>query len=100
MLTDAGIETMDEHRIVLHKNGKKLTLLVTDTAGITMKTWKTDPPPHDYDAPNPGTVLVGFELNLPANTHRAIDVLLLPEKSFTAAQQPVKPLGQWPNSLH
>lgn len=100
MLTDASVETINDKSLVLRKHGKKLTLLVTDTAGITMKTWKTDPPPHDYDAPNPGTVLVGFELNLPANTHRAIDVLLLPEKSFTAVLQPVKPLGQWPNSLH
>ncbi len=99
LLTDAAVKIVDDHTVELRKNGKKLTMVVQDHEGITLKTWPTDPPPHDYDAPNPGTTLVGFEVTLPANTHRALTVLLLPEKSIAAGQPEVRPLAQWPNAL-
>ncbi len=81
MLTDAAVKIADDHTVELSKNGKKMKLIVQDAGGVTMKTWSTNPPPHDYDAPNPGTTLVGFEVTIPANTQRALTVILLPEKS-------------------
>ena len=42
-----------------------------------MKTWSTKPP-RDYDAPNPGTILVGFEAIVPADTKVNLKVVLQP----------------------
>ena len=97
MLTDASVQRVNDHTVELHKNGKSLTLIVQDAEGITMKTWPTNPPPHDYDAPNPGTTLVGFEVKIAANTKRALTVLLLPEKTNAVNPLPVQLLAQWPN---
>ncbi len=35
----------------------------------------------DYDAPNPGTIIIGFKIKLPPNTNNALNVFLLPEKA-------------------
>ena len=61
---------------------------------ITMKTWSTKPP-RDYDAPNPGTILVGFEAIVPANTKVDFDILLIPGSKSTIATPKVKPLRAW-----
>ena len=101
MLTPATVRLLDGNRAELTKNGKKLILQVTEPATVSLKTWPTDPP-HAYDAPNPGTTLVGFELTVPANTKANLTVLLLPEKAADAGTIPpgrrtaVKPLAQWP----
>jgi hypothetical protein len=80
----------------LEKDGKKLKLLVDAPKGeLRMKTWSTIGP-NSYDAPNPGTILVGFELTLPANTSAFTNVYLLPgttKKSKKNKQQ----LSKWGN---
>lgn len=79
MLTPANASITGKNEITLTKNGKMLKLVVAAPAGkLSMKTWTTVPP-NAYDAPNPGTVLVGFELTLPANTKTTTSVYLLPE---------------------
>ncbi|MFN5937071.1 MAG: polysaccharide lyase family 8 super-sandwich domain-containing protein [Sphingobacteriales bacterium] len=79
MLTPADAIITGKNEITLTKNGKMLKLMVSAPAGkLSMKTWSTEPPNH-YDAPNPGTILVGFELILPANTKITTSVYLLPE---------------------
>lgn len=67
MLTPATVRLTGSNRAELTKNGQTLLLEVPEPAMITLKTWSTDPP-NSYDAPNPGTTLVGFETSLPANT--------------------------------
>lgn len=79
MLTPASAMITGNNEITLTKNGKTLKLVVAAAAGkLSMKTWTTIPP-HDYDAPNPGTLLVGYELILPPNTKTIITAYLLPE---------------------
>lgn len=80
LLTPATVTITGNNRAELTKDGKKLTLEVAAPANVTMKTWSTDPP-HDYDAPNPGTTLTGFEVTLPANTKTTIRVALKPAKA-------------------
>jgi hypothetical protein len=77
MLTPADVEIIGNNKAVLKKDGKQLTLHATGAKNITMKTWSTKPP-RDYDAPNPGTILVGFEAIVPADTKVTLKVLLQP----------------------
>ncbi len=79
MLTPAEVRITGKNEVELTKDGKKLIMRVQQPGKITLKTWSTDPP-KDYDAPNPGTTLVGFEISVPANTGGEITVLLIPEK--------------------
>ena len=95
MLTPATVTLLGGNRAELTKDGQKLTLEVAEPAGVTLKTWSTNPP-HDYDAPNPGTTLVGFEIEMPANSSGALSVLLLPEKAV-GVPKPVPSLSTWPN---
>jgi hypothetical protein len=78
----------------LTKNGKKLFVQVDEPASITLKTWPTDPV-HDYDAANPGTTLLGFEVTVPAQTKAALTVRLIPEKAAQKKMEKAKALGDW-----
>lgn len=94
MLTPADVKITGTNKAELTKNGKKLILEVQEPANITMKTWSTDPP-NSYDAPNPGTALVGFEVRLPAKTKTAITVALIPEGAQKKAAKKIQPLQKW-----
>jgi len=94
MLTPAEVKITGKNKAELAKDGKKLILEVQEPGSVAMKTWSTDPP-NSYDAPNPGTVLVGFEVSLPANSNNAITVALIPEKSVKKANKKIQPLKNW-----
>ncbi|MFD2570325.1 heparinase II/III family protein [Spirosoma soli] len=96
MLTPTSVKLVGNNQAELTKDGKKLILKVQEPATVSLRTWPTDPP-HDYDAPNPGTTLVGFEVQVPASTKASLSVLLIPEKSAKAVSQQVQPLQQWPH---
>ncbi|MCW3108282.1 MAG: hypothetical protein JWQ09_2788 [Segetibacter sp.] len=94
MLTPATVKITGPNTAELTKDGEKLLLQVQEPATVTMKTWATDPP-HDYDAPNPGTTLVGFEVKLPSNAKSAISVALIPGGDEKKASQKIQPLEKW-----
>lgn len=94
MLTPADVKITGRNTAELTKNGKTLLLEVTEPANVTMKTWSTAPP-HDYDAPNPGTTLVGFEVALPANSDAALTVKLVPASAQESSKQSVASLKNW-----
>jgi len=94
MLTPGEVEITGTDGAVLSLGGKKLTLKVEGSAPVEMRTWVTDPPPHDYDSPNPGTVVVGFITHLPAGRKGIFNVFLVPgEEPYSF--KPVKPLESW-----
>lgn len=95
LLTPADVKITGKNTAELTKDGKKLTLMVTTPANITMKTWSTDPP-NDYDAPNPGTIMTGFEVKLPPSTKSSLTVLLIPEGAEKVANTKIQPLQKWP----
>ena len=94
MLTPADVEIVGPETALLKKGGKTLILKVSGAKNITMKTWSTNPP-RDYDAPNPGTILVGFEAIVPANTKVNLDIILIPGSKSTIVTPKVKPLSAW-----
>ncbi|GAB3717771.1 hypothetical protein GCM10027592_60130 [Spirosoma flavus] len=94
MVTPATVNLVAPNRAELTKDGKKLIVEVAEPATITLKTWPTDPV-HEYDAPNPGTTRLGFEVNVPAQTKASLTVRLLPEKAVSKKKEPVKNLADW-----
>jgi len=98
LLTPAEVRIVAPNRAELSRNGKKLIVQVEAPAGVTLTTRPTDPP-HEYDAPNPGTPLLGFDISLPANTRQTLRVRLIPEKNLPKANRTIPALVQWPVSL-
>lgn len=95
MLTPAVASITGENEITLEKDGKKLRLVVDASQGkLIMKTWSTVPP-HSYDAPNPGTTLVGFELTLPPNASAFTNTHLLPDNTQKTKKDQSKSLAAW-----
>jgi Heparinase II/III-like protein. len=91
--TFADVEIGDKSAI-LTLNNKKLYMKVTGPANIVMKTWSTAPT-NDYDAANPGTVMVGFECDIPADSKESFEVLLIPERAIDTAAFLDKTLEEW-----
>jgi hypothetical protein len=94
MLTPASVKITGSNQAELTKNGKSLMLEVEGHQNIIMKTWSTDPP-NSYDAPNPGTTLVGFEVKLPAGSKTALNVKLIPMSAGKIGEKKIKDLENW-----
>ncbi len=94
MLAPDGVKINGSNTAVLTKDGKKLTLRVDSPANAKLQTWSSAPT-TDYDAPNEGTVLVGFEYEVPANASQTVQVSLVPESGKAAPKAMNKPLAQW-----
>jgi len=93
MFTFADVE-LGENSAILNQDNKKLYIQVKSPSNIEMKTWSTAPT-NDYDAANPGTVMVGFECSLPANSKESFEVLLIPEGSLSSTTYTDKNLKDW-----
>jgi hypothetical protein len=93
MLTGAEVVITGKNTAILKQKGKELQLRVDEPAGISLKTWSSQPT-TDYDAPNPGTLLVGFEADLPANASGTLQVKLVPASASTSATMNA-PLDKW-----
>ncbi|MBD1420839.1 heparinase II/III domain-containing protein [Sphingobacterium chuzhouense] len=63
MLTPARVDKIDGNRLVLKNGKKKITVFLEDMDDIQWKSWSAEPP-KEYDAPNPGFVFVGFEIQM------------------------------------
>ncbi|MDP3914889.1 MAG: heparinase II/III family protein [Bacteroidota bacterium] len=85
---------LGKNSITLTKDGKTIHLKVNTSAKVTMKTWSTAPT-TTYDAENPGTTLVGFEMQLKPNQKQAIQVLLVPGSVDAKKIKFEKALGNW-----
>ena len=69
---------LGSYQATLTDGGKTMFLKVQGPENIQMLTWSTAPT-NNYDAENPGTIMVGFECEVPANTKEAFEVMLVPE---------------------
>ncbi len=67
LLTPADVKILNDKTVKLSQHGKTMYLHFSAKVPLVVKTWSTLPT-HDYDAPNPGTQMVGFEASVPANT--------------------------------
>ena len=92
MLTPADVK-INGGTAVLTKNGKTLLLKVVEPANAIITTRPTTPL-HEYDAQNQGTILVGFDVVVPANTKTQVTVLLIPE-GVKENSGKIKALNNW-----
>lgn len=95
MLTPASVKIIGTNKAELTQNGKKLTLMVLGPGELIMRTWPTIPT-NEYDAPNPGTMMTGYEVKMPANSKQSITVLLIPEGNEKAVKNSLTSLQKWP----
>ena len=77
MLTTCQV-TITPKGVQLNKDGQWLLLKATGTHPVHWQTWSTEPT-NDYDAPNPGTVIVGFEIQAKPGEQADFEVLLVPQ---------------------
>ncbi|WP_422081672.1 heparinase II/III domain-containing protein [Ulvibacterium sp.] len=62
-VTPAKIKIAEDGRAAyLSKEGESITVKLLQPKEASFKTYETDPPPSDFDAPNTGTQLLGFEI--------------------------------------
>jgi hypothetical protein len=94
MLTPADVKITGANTAELTKNGKKLLLQVNSPATVEMKTWTTEPP-NSYDAANPGTIMVGFEVKVPAGSNAVLEVSLIPQKAIGKTTKKLPALASW-----
>ncbi|MEZ4901253.1 MAG: heparinase II/III family protein [Spirosomataceae bacterium] len=94
MITPADVRITDNTTATLTQNGKSLQIKVLEPSNITLKTWSTQPS-HDYDAPNTGTTLVGFEVTLPSNAKGTLNVQLIPEGIMVNKETQIPSLSDW-----
>ncbi|MBT1695301.1 heparinase II/III family protein [Fulvivirgaceae bacterium PWU4] len=92
MLTAADVEIVNKNTVFLKKDGKQLTLHVDSRAKVELKTWSSQPT-TTYDAPNPGTTFVGFEVTVPANHAETFTVRLIPEVKKIKTK--IRSLDRW-----
>ncbi|CAG5067546.1 hypothetical protein DYBT9623_00267 [Dyadobacter sp. CECT 9623] len=90
LLTAANVKIIDDKTVELTQKGKTMLLVFQTNAKIEIKTWSTTPP-NDYDAPNPNTTFVGFEVTLPANSFEMFNAIFSP----SGALPQVNPLVDW-----
>ena len=67
MVAPKEAKIVSNNQIELTKDGKKMLLTVEAPANVTMKIWDNKPV-NSYDQDNPGTLRVGFETTIPANS--------------------------------
>lgn len=94
MLTAADVNITGKNTATLVKDGKKLFVRVDSPSNVTLKTWSSQPT-TSYDAPNPGTVMIGFEVNLRAHEKQQFTVLLIPAKALKKSKTKITPLADW-----
>ncbi|AHM59630.1 heparinase II/III family protein [Flammeovirgaceae bacterium 311] len=95
LLTAAEVEITGKNTMLLTKDGKKLLLKVVSPKNIRLTTWSTESP-NDYDSPNPGTILTGFETTLRKGKKGTLRVQLIPQTNIKITTRPAAPLKEWP----
>lgn len=77
MVTHDNIEITGPGTALIRKDGKLLQFKIVSPSNAEIKTYTTDPQ-NDYESKNPGTKMIGLEVNLDADEAIEIVILLIP----------------------
>jgi hypothetical protein len=94
MVTPAQVTITDDKTALLKQKGKTLRVTVVTDAKTKLTTYSTKPR-ADYDAANPGTRMLGFEVSLAPEQAIRMAVILDPPSAGTQASVDLQPLLQW-----
>jgi hypothetical protein len=78
MVTPATVKILNSSSIELTQKGIKKILKVTSNFPFELKTWNSEDPGTDFDAKNPGTIMIGFESKVLANQKASFVVTVGP----------------------
>lgn len=93
MVTGSNVQ-LGNREATLTNGGKIMKLKVQGPETLQMKTWSTAPT-NNYDAQNPGTIIVGFECEIAANSREFFEVVLIPETMDNEVVFLNKTLEEW-----
>lgn len=79
MVTAAKARILNENKIELIQDGRKMVMSVDAPLNTVLKIW-SNKPVHNYDHDNPGTLRVGFVTKIPSNSKRKFVVSLAESK--------------------
>lgn len=94
MVTPARVSIEGKKRALLQKEGKSMHLSVITNGEIQLRTYSTEPK-ADYDASNPGTHLIGFEVTLSSGQAIRTAVLLSPPSAKATFSIDLQPVLEW-----
>jgi hypothetical protein len=94
MVTPAEVHVESGNDALLTEGGKTMRLTVLTDRRIKWQTWSTEPK-ADYDASNPGTCLIGFEVSLSSGQAARTAVVMTPSSAKAKPRIDIKPLSQW-----
>lgn len=78
MVTDAVLKGGDSEPAWLEKNGKSLRIELAAPGNPRLESWPANPPPSDFDAPNPGVSVIGFTVPVNPGERVTLKVTLRP----------------------
>ena len=76
MVTSSTVKIINSNTIELTQKAKKKFLKVISPIPFELKIWNSEDPGTDYDVKNPGTIMIGFESKIPANSESSFVVTL------------------------
>jgi hypothetical protein len=65
---NVSISGKEGRKAVLSQDGKSMTLRILSPEGARLRTYDMENPPRSWDEKNPNMRMIGFEVELPANT--------------------------------
>ncbi len=97
MMTRAKPRELGGANLQLEHQGRTLRLIQHD-GDADWEQFQSDPPPSEWDAPNPGTRMVGLVKKVPADGEVTITILALPgsrEAELPSSDLLSRPLADW-----
>jgi hypothetical protein len=94
MVTGAQVSIESNKSALLKKEGKTMRFKVLTDQEIQLRTYSTEPK-ADYDAANPGTRLIGFEVSLSPDQTVRLAVLMSPSSVKMNPSIDLKPVLEW-----
>lgn len=94
MATPAAVAIQSNRQAVLTQKGKTMRFEVLGPDHVELTTYSANPK-ADYDQPNPGIVMIGFEVELQPGQDIRLAVLMSPQSSEKSNNIPEKPVLTW-----
>ena len=94
MVTPAKVSITGDKGALLKKDGKTMRLSVITDKKMQLQTYSTAPK-ADYDASNPNTRLIGFEISLSGREAARTVVLMTPPNAKAKPSIDLPPVLQW-----
>jgi hypothetical protein len=94
MVTPAEVSIESNKSALLRKEGKSIRLTVLTDEEIELRTYSTEPK-ADYDARNPDTRLIGFEVSLSSGQAARTVVLISPSSINAKPSIDLRSVRQW-----